>query len=100
MNKKRFSLIKNSRREFLKKAGIATSTAPTVLSNSCQIKNNPDAGPVEFKAVSEPNYTIYDTPETVHKDSLKQTACAFVDIVRDLDEVDREKISNPKFLKS
>ena len=164
MNKKRLGLIKNNRREFLKKDCIATVAAPAVLSNSCQIKNNPDAGPVEFKSVFDQDYTnmpeddeiflwINDLwkigdkrkyrfrmagteadhqsadfldnklssigianvqkeaspipsafPEkrspNVHEEALKQTAYPFIDLVRALDIVIKEKISNPKFQKT
>ena len=164
MNKKRFGHIKNSQRGFLKKDGIATIAAPTVLSNSCQTKNNPDADPIKFKAVSDQDYTnmpeddeIFqwindlweigdrskyrfrmagteadhqsadfldnklssfgianvhmDTfpfpsafPEkwslNIHEEALKQTACVFIDIVRALDIVIKEKISDPKFQKT
>ena len=57
MNKKRLGHIKNSQHGFLKKDCIATMAAPTVLSDTYQTKNNPDAGPIEFKAVFDPDYT-------------------------------------------
>jgi len=154
MNKNRFGHINDSRHGFLKKAGIATMATHSMLSNSCQTRNNPYKFPIQFIAVSDPDYTnmpeddeifhwINDLWENgdrskyrfrmagtkagplslstdylinnlssfgianvhkktfpipavfpekksliVYKEALKQIACAFVDIVRALDEVD------------
>ena len=55
---------------------------------------------IERIAMHAPEFNLYDTPETVAKDALRPTACAFVDIIRKLDSMPRRDIGrNPFFSK-
>ncbi len=52
---------------------------------------------IERLAMHAPEFNLYDTPETVAKDALRPTACAFVDIIRQLDSMPREDIGKNPF---
>lgn len=52
---------------------------------------------IERLAMHAPEFNLYDTPETVAKDALRPTACAFVDIIRKLDSMPREHIGRNPF---
>jgi len=53
---------------------------------------------IERLALNATQFNLYDTPETVAKDALRPTACAFVDIIKKLDTMSREHIGkNPFF---
>lgn len=52
---------------------------------------------IERLAMHAPEFNLYDTPETVAKDALRPTACAFVDIIQKLDAMPREDIGRNPF---
>ncbi len=49
---------------------------------------------IERAAMHAPEFNLYDTPETVAKDVLRPTACAFVDIIEELNTMPRNAIGN------
>ncbi|MBT3272466.1 MAG: hypothetical protein HN368_04885, partial [Spirochaetales bacterium] len=52
---------------------------------------------IERIAMNAPEFNLYDTPETVAKDTLRPTACAMADIVRAIDAMPAEEIGGNPF---
>ncbi|NQU10822.1 hypothetical protein HQ590_08535 [bacterium] len=52
---------------------------------------------IERLAMHAPEFNLYDTPETVAKDALRPTACAFVDIIKAIDSMPAEEIGRNPF---